>query len=360
MDIKELTSLETSGKKTIQELTIAGIIFVFFIIPWIIPSFRVMDVLAKIMIFTIAVASFDLLLGYTGILSFAHGMFFGIGAYSIALILYHSDTPSGYHIFLAAGASIAISVVISLMISFFSLRVKAIFFAMLTLALAEFAHILGVQWSDLTGGADGISFTLPGIFNFGQTLGTLFNTQINGRLMVYYFILVIAVFLFTGMLRFIHSPLGRVLKAIRENEQRTIALGYKTFRYQTCSIVFSACIASLSGILFAMWLCYVNPDSVFHTAIMVNILLMVLIGGMGTLYGSLIGAGFFIVTENWLPGLLKSIAGLASDSVILANMADRWQLYFGILFVLVVIFFPKGVIGTFRVILDRRHQLHSS
>ena len=359
MDITEITKLEPAGKSNIKGLALAGVIFVFFIIPWIVPSFRVMDVMAKIMIFTIVVASFDLLLGYTGILSFAHGMFFGIGAYSIALILYYSKTPAWYHILCAAGVSIVISMVISLMISFFSLRVKAIFFAMLTLALAEFAHILGVQWTGLTGGEDGISFTLPGIFNFNQTLGTLFNTQVNGRLMIYYFILIIAIFLFAGMLRFIRSPLGRVLKAIRDNEQRTIALGYKTFRYQTCSIVFSACIASLAGILFAMWLCYVNPDSVFHTAVMVNILLMVLIGGMGTLYGSLIGAGFFIVTENWLPGLLKSLAGLASDSIILANMASRWQLYFGILFVLVVIFFPKGVIGTIRVILDRRHQIHN-
>ena len=150
--MKEITNLETSGKTNIQGLAIAGVIFVFFIIPWIIPSFRVMDVMAKIMIFTIVVASFDLLLGYTGILSFAHGMFFGIGAYSIALILYYSKTPSWYHIFLAAGASIVISMGLSLMISFFSLRVKAIFFAMLTLAMAEFAHILGVQWTGLTGG----------------------------------------------------------------------------------------------------------------------------------------------------------------------------------------------------------------
>ena len=359
MDVAVLAELDKSGKKNIEGLALAGAIFIFAIIPWIIPSFRVMDVMAKIMIFTIVVASFDLILGYTGILSFAHGMFFGIGAYSIALILYYAKSPSWYHIFFAAGAAIVISMGISLMISFFSLRVKAIFFAMLTLALAEFAHILGVQWTSLTGGEDGISFTLPGIFNFNQTLGTIFDTQINGRFMVYYFILITAVFLFAGMLRFIRSPLGRILKAIRENEQRTIALGIKTFRYQTCSIIFSSCIASLGGILFAMWLCYVNPDSVFHTAVMVNILLMVLIGGMGTLYGSLIGAGFFIVMENWLPGLLKSAAGLVSDSIILANLANRWQLYFGILFVLVVIFFPKGVIGTIRAMLDRKHQINN-
>ncbi len=326
----------------------AGIIVLLAVMPFVFPSFRVMDVMAKIMIFTLVVASFDLLLGYTGILSFAHAMFFGIGAYSVALILYHAPEPAWYHIIFAVIISLAVSISLSLIVSFFSLRVKAIFFAMLTLALAEFAHILGVQWTSLTGGEDGVSFVLPGVFNFNHSFGTLFHAQMNGRLVVYFLILISTVFMFAGMLRFIRSPLGRVLKSIRDNEQRSIALGYQTFRYQIYSIVFSSAIASMGGILFAMWLCYVNPDSVFHTAIMVNILLMVLIGGMGTLYGSIIGASFLIVTENWLPGLLKSVASLVPENATVQMLADRWQLYFGILFVLVVLFFPKGVIGTIR------------
>lgn len=334
---------------------LAAIVLVFALIPFIAPSFRVMDVVAKIMIFTIVVASFDLLLGYTGILSFAHGMFFGIGAYSMALIIYHSASPKWFHLPLAGLAALVVSISLSLVISFFSLRVKAIFFAMLTLALAEFAHILGVQWTELTGGEDGISIILPGILNFNWTAGTIFGAEINGRLMVYYIILIAALFLFAGLVRFIKSPVGRVLQAVRENEQRATALGFKTFGYQIYSIVFSSSIAALSGILFAMWLCYVNPDSVFHTAIMVNILLMVLVGGMGTLYGSFIGAGFLIITENWLPGLLKSMASIAGENVIIQNMADRWQLYFGILFVLVVIFFPKGVVGTIREWQNRKN-----
>lgn len=335
----------------------AALILTLALIPMIAPSFRVMDVVAKIMIFTVVVASFDLILGYTGILSFAHGMFFGIGAYSVALMMYHSSSPQWYHILIALILTLVISIILSLVISFFSLRVKAIFFAMLTLALAEFAHILGVQWTELTGGEDGISFVLPGFLNFNWSAGTIFGAQVNGRLMVYYLILICSVILFAAMIRFIKSPLGRVLKAIRENEQRATAIGFKTFGYQIYSIVFGSSIAAVSGILFAMWLCYVNPDSVFHTAIMVNILLMVLVGGMGTLYGSFIGAGFLIITENWLPGFLKSIASVASDNLIIQNMADRWQLYFGILFVLVVIFFPKGVVGTIRSYVEQKKQV---
>jgi len=363
MDIsmtKQLTQAEQNKKTGVSTPILyfqIGLVILLAILPFIFPSFRLMDVMAKIMIFTIVVASFDLLLGYTGILSFAHGMFFGIGAYSVALILYYASKPAWYHLIVAAIVSLVISIVLALLISFFSLRVKAIFFAMLTLALAEFAHILGVQWTSLTGGEDGISFVLPSIFNFNQTIGTVFNTPINGRLVVYYLIFGCTILLFAGLLRFIRSPLGRVLKSIRDNEQRTIALGYETFGYQIYSIVFSSSIASFGGILFAMWLCYVNPDSVFHTAIMVNILLMVLIGGMGTLYGSMIGAAFLIITENWLPGLLKAVAGLAPENLFVKNMADRWQLYFGILFVLVVIFFPKGVIGTIRSVLDQKKQM---
>jgi branched-chain amino acid transport system permease protein len=325
-----------------------GVFALFAIMPFVSPSFRVMDVMAKIMIFSVVVASFDLLLGYTGILSFAHAMFFGIGAYSVALILYHTHTPAWYHIPLAALVALVVSVGFSLVISFFSLRVKALFFAMLTLALAQFAHILAVQWTGLTGGEDGLSITLPGILNFSRNFGTVLHAQVNGRLIVYFLILISATLAFAGLLRFIRSPMGRVLKAIRDNEQRAIALGYQTFRYQIYSIVFSSAVASMGGVLFALWLCYVNPDSVFQTIIMVNILLMVLIGGMGTLYGSIIGASFFIVVENWLPALLKSVASLVPESVFVQTLADRWQLYFGILFVLVVLFFPKGVIGTIR------------
>ena len=109
------------------------------------------------------VASYDLILGYTGLLSFAHAMFFGIGAYSVALFCYHSGSPHWYHLILAAAAALVMSIFLALVLAFFSLRTKAIFFAMLSLALADFFHILGITWSDLTLGEDGITFSLPGI-----------------------------------------------------------------------------------------------------------------------------------------------------------------------------------------------------
>jgi branched-chain amino acid transport system permease protein len=239
-------------------------------------------------------------------------------------------------------------------ISFFSLRVKAIFFAMVTLALAEYAHILGIQWYELTLGEDGISFELPWIFNSDWSAGHFLLAEIDDRLMIYYLILLCSVLLFMGLVRFVRSPLGRVLKSIRSNENRAVALGFKTFQYKTFAVVFGSTISSLAGVLFAMWLRYVNPDSVLGLSLMVNVLLMVLIGGLGTLHGSIIGVSFIIISETWLPGALKTVAGIFPQSEMITRLTDRWHLYFGILFILVIIFFPRGVVGTARRFMAQR------
>ena len=320
----------------------------------LVPSFRVMDVAAKIMIFTVVVASYDLILGYTGLLSFAHAMFFGIGAYAVALLCYHSGTPQWYHLILAAAAALVLSVALALVLAFFSLRTKAIFFAMLSLALADFFHILGITWSDLTLGEDGITFGLPGIFNVKWHGWHLGGMEIGHRMTTYYFILIVSIVLFLCLVRFVRSPVGRVLKSIRDNEQRSTALGFRTFRYQIYSIVFGSAFSALGGILFAMWLRFVDPDTVLGVFSMVDYLLMVIIGGLGTLYGSIIGVAFFITTQAWLPDLLKAIAGLFPDSEIVQRIAERWMAFLGLMFIVAVIIFPKGVVGTVRETIARR------
>jgi len=314
----------------------------------LLPSFRVLDMAAKIMIFTVVVASYDLILGYTGLLSFAHAMFFGIGAYAVALICYHSGTPQWYHLILATMAALVLSVFLALVLAFFSLRTKAIFFAMLSLALADFFHLLGMTWSDLTLGEDGVTFSLPGIFNVKWAGFDLLGFHITPRIMTYYFIMLVSAALFIGMLRFVRSPVGRVLKSIRDNEQRSTALGYKTFRYQIYSIVFGSSIASLGGILFALWLRFVDPESALGVFGMVDYLLMVIIGGLGTLYGSIIGATFFMATQAWLPDLLKGIATFLPDYDIIHRISERWIAFLGLMFIVAIMVFPKGVVGTIR------------
>ncbi|RJR17734.1 MAG: branched-chain amino acid ABC transporter permease [Desulfobacteraceae bacterium] len=340
-----------SSPAFLVQLALIGILLV---IPLAFSSFRVIDVVAKIMIFAVFVASYDLLLGYSGLLSLGHSMFFGIGAYCLALVIYHLGPPSWYHILLATGVALTLSISMAVVIAFFSLRVKAIFFAMMTLALAEFADILAIQWYDLTRAEDGVSFKLPGIFSLDWTGTSFLGLEITGRITTYYFILVVSVFLFIGLLKFVRSPVGRVLKAIRDNEPRATALGYRTFRYQVLAIVFGSAMASLTGILFAMWLRYVNPGSVLSMPIMLNVLLMVIIGGLGTMYGSIVGAAFIKIAEAWLPDLQKVAKGLLPHIEVAHRLAERWILYFGILFILVVFFFPKGFVGTAKEIIRRR------
>jgi len=206
-----------------------GLLALFLLVPFLFPSFKTVDLAIKIVIFASLVASFDIMLGYTGILSFGHGMFFGIGAYCVAFLVGKYGSPSYLNLMLGLLIATAVAVILALLISFISLRVKAIFFAMVTLALAELALVLANKLSHFTGGEDGISISMPGIFSVAFNPGTFWGVDITGRMVSYYFIFFSCLVLFLMMLRFTHSPLGRVLQAIRDNEQRAVALGYKTF-----------------------------------------------------------------------------------------------------------------------------------
>src|SRR6185503_708077 len=175
-------------------------------------------VAAKVAVFVLLVASYDLLLGYTGIVSFAHTMFFGIGGYGIGIAA--GKLGATWHS-LALGfvASLALTLAIALAIGLLSLRVRTIFFAMITLAVAAFFQILASQLSELTGGEDGINFRLPAL--------------LQDRLVCYYIVLTASALLFLALLRIVNSPFGRVLQSIRENEFRAEALGYRTVFYRT-------------------------------------------------------------------------------------------------------------------------------
>lgn len=320
----------------------------FMLAPLVIPSFQVTDLLLKIALFATLAASYDVVIGYTGIVSFGHAMFFGFGAYAVALSLGKWGAPTYGHLLAGFGAGILFSAVVAGLIGAFSLRVKALFFAMITLAFAEFALILAVQLSQVTGGEDGLSPQLPGVFAVSFDGERLLGIPLTGRLITYYALLAACVLLFLVMSRFVASPLGRTLQAIRDNELRAEALGYRTFVFQLISSSFASVVATVLGGSYAMWVRYVNPESTLGIAIMLDVLLMVIIGGIGTLYGGIIGAAFLLAARTLLPDLRTLAASLVPGSEILARLSERWLLYFGILFILVVFFFPKGVLGTIR------------
>ena len=215
----------------------------FIVTPLVVPSFQVTDLLLKIALFAALAASYDIVIGYTGIVSFGHAMFFGFGAYAVALSLGKWGAPTYGHLLAGLGAGIVISATVAALIGAFSLRVKALFFAMITLAFAEFALILAVQLSAVTGGEDGLSPTLPGVFASSYDGGRLLGVPLTGRLVTYYVVLAGCAGLFLAMRRFVASPLGRTLQAIRDNELRAEALGYRTFVFQIISSSFASVMA---------------------------------------------------------------------------------------------------------------------
>ncbi len=319
--------------------------------PFIFPGVKALSVAAKVLVFLVLVASFDLLLGYTGIVSFAHTMFFGIGAYGMAIA---STRMGATWEAMAVGlvASLAVSFVLSLAVGLFSLRVRAIFFAMITLAVAAAFQTLASQLSDLTGGEDGLSFKLPALLMPSTQFleQPLLGVSVDGRLLTYYLLFFTALGLLLALLRIVNSPFGRVLQAIRENEFRAEAIGYRVVVYRTTSSVLSALFACAAGAMLALWLRYNGPDTSLSFEIMIDVLLIVVIGGMGTMYGAAIGSVVFLVAQSYLQDLLKLGSEAASGIPMLSALLspDRWLLWLGLLFVLSVYYFPTGVVGRLR------------
>ena len=218
-----------------------------------------------------------------------------------------------------------------------SLRGRAIFFAMITLAVASFFQILASQLSELTGGEDGLNIRLPALLQ-------------RSRLATYYAVVVVSFVLFLLLLRIVNSPFGRLLLSIRENEFRAEALGYRTVVYRTLANCLGALMATAAGALYALWLRYTGPDATLSFSIMIDLLLMVVIGGMGTMYGAAVGATLFVVAQNYLQDLMKLASDSASGVPLLPNLLhpDRWLLWLGVLFIVCVYYFPSGIVGRLR------------
>ena len=333
-------------------LAIAGLLL---FAPFLFQDVRALEVAARICIFIVLVASYDLLIGYTGIVSFAHTMFFGFGAYGSAVALKQMG-PGWDAVAIGTVAGVLVSLVVAAAIGLISLRVKAIFFAMITLATASVVLVLASQLSQITGGEDGITYRAPDLFKTATKLlvdddGKVvrwFGVKLNGKLAGYYFVFFTSLALFIVMLRITVSPLGTVLKAIRENEARAEAIGYRVVAYRTFVFCLSAVVASGAGSVYAVWLKYTGPETTLSFAIMIDILLMVVIGGMGTMWGAVIGAVLMVMAQYYLRDLMGAAATAMADVPLLPELLnpDRWLFWLGIIFILLVYFFPRGIVGT--------------
>ena len=348
--IRALLSDDTP-RSPVLAVTLLVILIVLALVPFLFGGAQAINTAAKICVFIVLVASYDLLLGYTGIVSFAHTMFFGIGGYGVGLALFNWGSN---WLAIIGGLAIAlvIGILLALVIGLVSLRVRAIFYAMITLAVASAFAILAGQLSSFTGGEDGRSFRTPELLRPTTRLleTTFFGTEITGRVLTYYIVFAGALALFLAALRIVNSPFGRVLQAIRENDFRAEALGYNVVYYRTVANCLAAAMAVLAGCLYALWLRYIGPDTTLSFAIMLDILLMVVIGGMGTMYGAVCGATLFVLAQSYLQKLMGTASKATEGIPLLSNLLhpDRWLLVLGVLFVLSVYFFPTGIVGKLR------------
>jgi branched-chain amino acid transport system permease protein len=271
----------------------------------------------QVLILAVFAMSYDLLLGYTGIISFGHAMFYGVGGYVVGILLKHFEWP----IWAAVGAVVLVAVVQSLVIGVLSLRVKGVYLAMVTLAFAEFFYILSeaTDFRQYTGADDG----LHGIYLPPAISPTDHRTRF------YFLVVAFFVSMYLATRRLVDSPTGRVMVAIRENEQRAATLGYNTFTYKLIGLVASGLLAALAGCLHATFNLGVTP-SVLSVGTTIDVLAMTIVGGAGTLTGPVLGAAIVHLLGYWL----NRIFGPA------------WTLMFGAMFVLIVVFLPYGIVGT--------------
>ncbi len=276
--------------------------------------------LIQMFIWGIFATSYDLLLGFTGILSFGHAMFFGTGAYVVAILTGKTFSWAIGWILLAV---LAIAFLQSLIFGLLSLRVKGVYLAMVTLAFAEMFYILAEagDFRLYTGADDGLhGFPIPPYLNAA-----------DHRTRFYYLGLILFVLIFLAARRIVNSPPGRVMIAIRDNEKRANVIGYRTIWYKLFAFVVAGVFAALAGALYALYNVSVTPTvlSSFHT---IDALAMTIIGGVGTLIGPILGATIIRLLGYWLERWFGSM----------------WTLVYGIIFMLIVIFLPYGIVGTIR------------
>jgi branched-chain amino acid transport system permease protein len=312
---------------------------------------RALNTAATICVFIVLVASYDLLLGYAGVVSFAHTMFYGIGAYGVGLAL-GTMGPAWWAIFSGLATATLVSLLLALGIGLLSLRVRALFFAMITLAVASVFGVLASQLSDFTGGEDGRSFQVPELLRPGHRVleANVLGRAIDGRLLTYYLVFAGSAAAFLVLLRVVNSHFGRVLLAIRENDFRAEALGYRVVVYRTIANCVAAVAATFAGALMALWLRYVGPKTMLGFEVMTDILLIVVIGGMGRMYGAVVGTVLFLLAQNYLQAAMGRAAVALAPVPWLANALhpDRWMLWMGVLFIACVYWFPTGIVGKLR------------
>ena len=275
--------------------------------------------LTEILIWGLLAMSSDILIGYTGMVSFGHSAFFGLGLYGAAAALLVLRSPN---LWIALAVGLAAAAVVAVFVAYFATRLRDIYFAITTLVFSQIFYVIIFTWTDVTGGENGLYFTQPPF-----TIPGIFSIRFS-TVSLHWFVLAVVAGSYLALRRITQSPFGMVLQSIRENEPRTRAIGYHVERYKIVAVLLSGLFAGLSGTLYAIQHRFAAPDFVFFT-VSGEVVIFNVMGGMGTLVGPVVGAAFFLLLRE--------------------GLSRFWTEYYliplGIAFTLMVIFMPQGLLG---------------
>jgi len=285
-------------------------------LPWVGGDFTV-DLVTKVMILAMFAMSLDLLVGYTGLVSFGHAAFFGVGAYSLALLAPRYEAASLWPTALAA---VVASGLAALVVGAFVVRVKGIYFIMVTLAFAQMFFFV-FHDTEFGRGSDGISMN----FKPTASIGGFTPIDLGNARHTYYLVLGLLALVLVFLRTLLRSPLGHALQGIRSNEHRMLSLGFPVFRYKLASFTIAGALAGLAGYLSALQFGFVNPE-LFSWHQSGNVLLMVILGGLGSFYGAVVGAFAFVMLQE-----------------LYQSLTAHWQLPFGATIIFLVMFLPGGL-----------------
>jgi branched-chain amino acid transport system permease protein len=281
----------------------------------------------EILIWGLLAMSSDILIGYTGMVSFGHSVFFGLGMYGAAAALLSVRPPD---LWLALAYGLVAAAGVAVFVAYFATRLRDIYFSITTLVFSQIFYVIIFTWTEVTGGENGLSFSqpplsIPGLFSLRFTPVTL-----------HWFILAVVTLSYLVLRRVTQSPFGMVLQSIRENEPRTRAIGYHVERYKIVAVMLSGLFAGLAGVLYAIQNRFAAPDFVFFV-VSGEVVIFNVMGGVGTLVGPIAGAAFFLLLREGLSRFFT----------------EYYLIPVGVIFTLMVIFLPQGLLGFCRRALNR-------
>lgn len=295
-------------------------ILLLLALPYFLSSYY-LGLAIEMMIFALFAMSLDLLVGYAGMASLGHAAYFGVAAYTTGLLALRL----GWNVWLALPAGVVVAALTAAVFGLLALRTRGSYFLMITLALSQVAWGIAFGWRTLTGGDDG----LPNVPRPDFGLPSHLSWSLVGSTPFYYFVLAAVAIGTLFLVRIVTSPFGFALRGIRESETRMLALGYNVWRYKFAAFVLAAAFAGFAGCLYVYYNRFVSPDYL-HVARSAEVLLMVILGGAGTLIGPAVGAALIVLLQN-----------------LISAYTERWLLILGLVYVFVALFAPNGLVGVF-------------